>query len=308
MFLILIIIMLLILSGCANDNTQEDIQTKVIQELDYLDTQIISMLNSLNNISLQNYTVTSEQINTGSPSSNNSSEESGGSSGGSQGSSGGSQESTSGGQESQSGGENQESGGQGQNSSENGNITITQMESQTVLNSDENDIDWTTIKTEIETIDESWGIILLDLASLNINNDDILNFSKTLDDCILSIKDENKEDALVNLAKLYSFVPKYESAISASNDIQIIKETKSNIINAYSVIEKEDWNTAKTNINQADETFRSITNNIDYIKNNEYKVNKTYVLINELNNSLSYQDKKLFYVKYKNLLESINTL
>ena len=43
-------------------------------------------------------------------------------------------------------------------------------------------------------------------------------------------------------------------------------------------------------------------------KKNEYKVNKTYILVKELQNSLNLQDKEVFYMKYKNLLESINTL
>ena len=47
---------------------------------------------------------------------------------------------------------------------------------------------------------------------------------------------------------------------------------------------------------------------MEYMKDKEYKVNKTYVLIKELQNSLGYKDKKMFYIKYKNLMESINTL
>lgn len=215
--------------------------------------------------------------------------------------------------ESQGGGSSQgQSGSQGgsssQGSSKSNNVTAMQMEAKTILNSDESDIDWNTIKTEVEILDEAWGVILLDLASLNVNNDDVLNFSATLNDCILSIKDEDKEKSLSNLAKLYSFVPKYETSISAANDKQIIKQTKSHIVNAYSVIEKDDWNGAKNSLSQAEETFKSITNDIDYIKNNEFKVNKTYVLLKELQNSLSREDKKLFYIKYRNLIESVNML
>ena len=49
-------------------------------------------------------------------------------------------------------------------------------------------------------------------------------------------------------------------------------------------------------------------NDIEYLKNKEYKVNKTYILIKELQNSISYKDKKLFYLKYRNLIESLNNL
>lgn len=319
LFLLLSIIAVLSLTGCSGDADGEDAKSKVSQELDYLDTKIAGMLNKLNNISLNNYTITSEEVSLTEP---KSSQDSGGSeqqSGGasseqeaqgiSQNSSqGGSQGGGSQGQSSSQGGSGSQGGSSSQGSSKAGNVTAMQMETKTILNSDESDIDWNTIKTEVEILDEAWGVILLDLASLNVNNDDVLNFSATLNDCILSIKDEDKEKSLSNLAKLYSFIPKYETSISAANDKQIIKQTKSHIVNAYSVIEKDDWNGAKNSLSQAEETFKSITNDIDYIKNNEFKVNKTYVLLKELQNSLSHQDKKLFYIKYRNLIESVNIL
>ena len=72
-YFILIIFILINLTGCNNDMTNEDIKTKVTQELNYLDTQIISIANKLNNITMQNYTITSEEITLGEQSSNKSS-------------------------------------------------------------------------------------------------------------------------------------------------------------------------------------------------------------------------------------------
>lgn len=299
LFLCILLISLIVLSGCGNQsNYNEDIKEKVIQELDYLDTHIISIANKLNNITLQNYSVTSEEVNL----------EEGSSSGETGGSSGGSQDS------SQSAGvkqdEQKQSSSQEQNSKieEKSNITATQMEPKTVLESDENDIDWKTIKSEIERINDSWAVILLDLSSLNIDSNDILEFSTTLDNCILSIKDENKSDSLQNLAKLYSFIPKYESSISAPNSTQNIKQVKSYIINAYSAVEQDNWDDIESNISECEKTYKNLINDIEYVKNKEFKINRSYVLIKELQNSLTYKDKKLFYIKYKNLLETINTL
>ena len=59
---------------------------------------------------------------------------------------------------------------------------------------------------------------------------------------------------------------------------------------------------------ECEKTFKNVVNDIEFAKKNEYKINKTYVLIKELQNSLDLQDKEVFYMKYKNLLESINTL
>lgn len=302
--LILLVIMILFsisLTGCNNNTIDEDKKSKVMQEIDYLDTKIVSILNKLNNISLENYTITSEEISLGEESSNgNSSTSSGGGN-----SSGGS--SSQGGNSS---GEQKESSSQSAVSSETekSNVITTKMETKTVLDSDQSNIDWKTIKSEIEIVNEAWAVVVLDLSSFNINNEDILKFSSTLDDCILSIKDEDKQSTLTNLAKLYSVIPSVENGINTSNSRKNIKQVKSYIINAYSFAEQDNWAEIEINMVEAEKSFKNIINDIEYIKGKEYKVNRSYVLIKELQNSLSYRDKKLFFVKYKNLMESINVL
>lgn len=297
--LIALTILVITLSGCSNNKENEDMKSKIARELDYLDTQIISILNDLNNISLQSYTVTSEEITLGENGSNG-----GSSSGGSSSQSGSSSEGSSQGSEQKQSSSQGESGSSEQKSK----TTIMKMEPENVLSSDGNDIDWNSIKNNIETINELWGVVILDLSNMNVDNNDILNFSSTLDDCILSIKDEKKVDTLTNIAKLYSFIPKFERGISVENSVQNIKQVKSYIINAYSLVEKDDWTAIGNNISECEKTFKNITNDMEYMKDKEYKVNRTYVLIKELQNSLTYKDKKLFYVKYKNVMESINTL
>ena len=294
-FIFLLMALIFFFTGC-NNTTNEDTKSKVEQELEYLDSQIISLANKLNNISMQNYAISSEEVKLGEEnSSGSSSSQSGNEASGGSGSSGGEQKQSS----SQSG-----AGEESQKS----NITTTQMEPKTVLDSDEDEIDWKSIKSQIETINEAWGVVILDLSSLNVDNNNILGFSSALDKSILSIKDENKVDTLTNIANLYSYIPKFEQNIQAEQSIQSIKQVKSNIINAYSFLEQDDWSAIETNMSECESTFKNLLNDMGYIQDKEYKVNRTYVLIKELQNSLKYKDKKLFLVKYKNLMESVNTL
>ena len=292
LIVLLLLIVIIFLTACDNKNTtSEDTKNKVIQELEYLDTELIAILNDLNNISLQNYTVTSEQITLD----------------------GGGDSSTSGGESKQSDSsqgqqkQSESQGGGGEESKET-NITTTQTEPNIVIDSNENDIDWKEIKRKIESISNSWGIVLLDLSTLNVDNNDILEFSKAIDENILTIKDEDKIATLTNTAKLYSFIPKFESAISAPNSIQNVKQVKSYLINAYSLVEQGKWAEIESNVAESEKTFKNLMNDVEYIKSKEYKVNKAYVLIKELQNSLPYKDRKLFYVKYKDLIENINVL
>lgn len=287
------IICIITMTGCSKEEEKKDLKEKVNEELNYLDTHIISILNNLNNISLENYKITSEIVEVEERSKESST-----------GNTGGSQETATGQTGEESSGPSQSS----KNSQKNNNIDTTKMEENAILDSNMDDIDWKSIKYEIETINKSWTVILLDLYSLNVSNDDIVAFSEILDNSIISIKNENKIDSLNNIAKLYSYIPIYEKAISAENSMQNIKQTKSFLINAYSFAEQDNWNEIQKNMNECEKTFKNVVNDIEFAQRNEYKINKTYVLIKEMQNSLYLQDKDIFYIKYKNLLESINTL
>ena len=135
-----------------------------------------------------------------------------------------------------------------------------------------------------------------------------MSFSNLLNEIIINIKDEKKEEAINNLASLYSLIPKFEKQITIDDGEQNVKLAKSYLINAYSLLDEENWAEIENNISKLNTVFKDITNNIEYVKNREFKVNRTYVLIKELQNSLVYKDKKLFLVKYVNVIESINTL
>ena len=289
---IFIIICILAMTGCSKTDDKKDLKEKVEEELNYLDTHMISIINDLNNISLQNYKITSEMIEV----EEKSKELSTGSTGGEESS------------QQQEGQKNSSQSQSSKNSQEQNNIDITKMEPNSALTFNSNDVDWERIKYEIENLNESWSVILLDLYSLNVNNDDVIAFSSVLDNAIISIKNENKEDSLTNLAKLYSYIPTYEKAISAENNVQNIKQAKAFLINAYSFVQQGNWNEIQRNMTECEKTFKNVVNDIEFAKKNEYKINKTYVLIKELQNSLDLQDKEVFYMKYKNLLESINTL
>ena len=48
--LVALTILIITLSGCSNNTENEDMKSKIARELDYLDTQIISILNGPGNL------------------------------------------------------------------------------------------------------------------------------------------------------------------------------------------------------------------------------------------------------------------
>ena len=289
---ILILVMcLFFLAGCSDNTNDTQNKEKLTSEIQYFSAHIAKMLNDLNNISLQNYELISKKVNV-SESSSSEGQSSSGSEGQSQSVS------------SQQGGNSQNS----DQSSESQSITVTDMEANSILKVDTSSVDWDLMKSQIEQINTSWGVVMIDLQNANISNDDIIAFSNLLDKTIISIKNEDKNSSLTNLTSLYSYIPKFLNSASVEKSLQNIETTKYNIFIAYTAVSQDDWNTANTNIANAESSFLSVLNDTNYSKNREFKINKTYVLLKDMQNSIVNMDKELFFLKYKNLMESLNTL
>lgn len=60
--IIIFLIVIFFLSGCTLNQNTISLNDKVKEELLYLDTEIISLINSLNNISIENYKIDTKEI------------------------------------------------------------------------------------------------------------------------------------------------------------------------------------------------------------------------------------------------------
>jgi len=182
------------------------------------------------------------------------------------------------------------------------------MQNNSILNLDTEDIDWEKMKTTIESLNTSWNIITIDLKNSNVSDENITEFNKILNETIISIKNEDKALTLTNLTNLYSYVPQILTEISADKHTQNIERAKYQIYLAYASATKEEWETVTAKLTEAESNFLSVVNDIEYFENNKFKVNKTHTLIKNLQTTIENNDKELFFLKYKNLIESINTL
>lgn len=292
--IIYLLVLIFVLCGCGDNNNNKDIDKKIQSEIEYLDKQLIGVLNKLNNITLENYdvqikeTTSQEQSGQGKEKSsgeNNSTSENGSS-------------------KSESSGESS-SGGDSSGGTSKSNIKVLQMQPSNILVIDKDDVDWTTIKSEMEVMYSSWNSILLDLYNINIPDSDILAFGQALDNAILLVKSEDKQASLQAVANLYSYLPKYVGNLSIEESKKNILLTKSYILNAYALVEQENWVEVQNQINRADDTYSKVINDVNYIQSKQEEVGRVYVLIKELKNSINTQDKDIFYIKYKNLMNAI---
>lgn len=291
----LVLICAVFLVGC--NNKTEDNKEKVTAEIEYFGTEIAQLLNDLNNISLDNYELVSDKINIDKKTNNSSI----------------SQEADQGknqGDSQSQGGSNEQSGNQDTNSGDKkeNEVSITSMKHNTILNVDTEDIDWDTIKNKIELLNDSWDIVMLELYKANVSNDDIMAFDTLLNQTIISIKNDDKKAALINLGNMYYYIPKFLNSCSADKYEQNIQTTKYNVLAAYVYVSQDDWGSVQGRLMEAESSFLSVVNDTERTKNKEFKVNKTYMLIKDLQNSVKNNDKQLFLVKYVNLMKSLNAL
>ena len=278
---LLIIIVVFFLSGCSNNENVES--KKIKEEISYIDTRIITMLNKLNNIELQNYKINSNEIELQKE-----------------------EKSESKGSE-----ENSEDGAQedSNNSEYNQNkIEISNLTNNDILGNNADEIEWDEIKKDVEMVNESWNIIMLDLYRLNNSLKNIENFSNSLNNSIVAIKNEDKLASIIALTNLYSYLPQLMRDSSQEIPQIEIKQTKAYILSAYSNANQGNWNQTIIDMTNAETEFIKVMNNLELTKDKESKVNSVYLNIKELQNGLNIQDLNVFFIYYKNLLKEINKL
>ena len=261
--LIIIILITFLTFKIINNKKEVNINDKVENELEFIEKELINMINCLNNISFDNYSL---QINKENSVEDKDKEE---------------------------------------ESDKNKNLKY-EMEEKRILNNDQEIIDWNYLKNNSEKLYNIWTTTIIDLKSLNANEDDIIYFSKKLDLVIISSENENKDDLIENLISLYTCIPKFLYQVNSDNKKIQISNTINIILNSYFCINQDNWNEAQKNTQEAQELYMNVINDLE--KENKYNKNKTTkinVLLHELNNSITLQDKKLYFIKYKSLIEEL---
>lgn len=278
--ILIIATVFIIMQSKSNASETEEIGQKVNSEIEYLDDKLLSMLNNLNGIVLRNYIVSSEKVGEDSKSDNDKNSESVKKS------------------------QNQEMESNAKTDSDTRTNVYT-LNSSGIL-STPRDADWETLKTQIEILNGSWATIILDLYKLNINSEEILAFSTLLDRATIAIEQENKAQTLQQLANSYNYLPRYLETFSKDSTKINIAKTKASLVNAYSLVDSQNWDEISKQVSNAEIFYLNVLNSTPTEQN--YDINKGYILLKELQNSLSQRNAEVFYIKYKNLLEKLNNI
>lgn len=297
-FIIIIVILLIVViwASIASETTT-DIRNKALAEIKYFESKIIYMFNALNNIEFENYQISVEDINEKSKKSSQSKNDSSGGES-SEESSGDSSSSEEGSGESENNSQNVEEQKENKEYSLNAKGVLTNNEQ----------INWDYIKKEAEILENSISSLMLDLYEISQNNNEIINFNNDYDSLLIQLKNEDKQKTLEALNKVYSYIPIFVGYCNEGEQNNIIISTKQSIYNAYTILDNEDWELISKYVQEASDKFAKLLTNINVENKNQYSINKCYILLNGLKNATKEQDKEIFLIKYKNLLEDLNSL
>ena len=275
------------------DNNYATLREKGEGEILYLNSTIIELLNKVNNISYNRYDVTMEQVNQSQQQANSNLETN---------KNVDSKEPS----ETQTAPTDTGSATEATNQSESRTSKLSKTDS--IINADHNNVPWDEISFGIETLYTAWPTINIDLKSLNVQEQDLSNFSVTLDGVAKSIKNKDKSNTLINLYNLYAMLPKFLSYFIA-NDAKInIYNTKAYILNAYVLVEKDKWEDVNNSINQAINSLNSTINSGLLYDSEKITFDKTLVLLQELQRGVELGDKEIFYLKYKLAMEQLEII
>lgn len=164
-------------------------------------------------------------------------------------------------------------------------------------------LDWKNISKEVKEINISTDTIIQDLSEVDISNEDILALRNEVNSVIISTGNEDEYNLFQKLSYLYSLLPNYlEKYSDNKNKIDDMK-LKSLVLSGFVQANFLDWKTAKETMTLAEAKYNEMMNNVDYMKENSNKLNKIYVLLEELKNAIELEEVELTKVKFVNLIE-----
>ena len=305
--IVVIIIVIVEVRKIINNNTKESsINKKINNELDYLGTTTLSMINSLNNLNLEDVVkVRRTATSSGENSQNNANSSSGNLSGDEE----KNNSQTSDSQQQEDSSSNSKTDETSSTGTDTKNTKSFSLEDNSILLRDNTNVDWRALESEAENLFTAWSTIILDLNSLNISNEDILAYNSNLDSLLNALKENDKANSAISLANLYSLNSKYINESSKNDESKKLAYIKSNVISAYSLVTAEKWEQVNQLLDQAEKGLLDVINTSGNTEERKQtKINKSYVMLKELIKTSNEKNAEIFYLKYINLIKELNNI
>lgn len=282
---VLLIVLITIKSyGIKSNDKNSKLNKKVESEIEYLDVSIINAMNKLNNITLTRYKVYTKSINNTGVSNND---------------------------EAQNNTQQEEkSDKDNQNEEKENQISVSKsINNNSLTETNNSNINWDEITFIYENIYSVWPTINLDLKEVGASDEYLNKFNLDLNGVAQSINSKDKNSALVNFYNLYFQLPNFLTLVTQDAYKITNYNTKVAVLNAYTLAnENNKWKEISESVGRAKNNFNKM---FEFVKEDDDRRNdikKTYAIINDLENCVVLNDKNIFYMQYKNTIQSLETL
>lgn len=176
-----------------------------------------------------------------------------------------------------------------------------------LLNTNDSPIKWKELLNHANNLYNSWNSYILDLNNLNIDKKYLINFTKDLDQLIISIKDMNEKNVLIILSNLNYKLIMYINDLNYENYKNILI-AKYNLISASLSVKNENWTLAHEYILKANNNVYQVFKKIDMNLYEQYNINQAYIAAKEMENIINIKDMDVFYIKYQIALDKLENL
>lgn len=333
MFLIcIILIAILVILNYKNYNQEkekQDLQEKILSEIDFVSTSTIDAMNKLNNISVVRYKIYTETLNTNNNSSSKGAKqqtlekneiESEGesteneSSNAKSSNSNNSTESSNGNSGEMSSESDKVAKNKGSASSDslssNDNINPSEMKTNnSLLEVAGGNIDWNNIEYIYENIFTSIPIMALDLEKKNVDSNLISNLNIALNGIAQSIIGQDKNSCMINYYNLYAYLNEIVKDVVEDDYTVNYYGTITNVLNAYALSNQENkFKEMEESINKAINQFTNILKDDSIEYNKKQNIKKIDLKLKQTKDSIKLSDKNIFYLQYKNVMQDLITL
>ena len=304
LILTFVIIVCLVGSFIVYAKSEEEkpiLQTKVTEELNYLENYLVSILGDFNSLSIQENTIQLKSDKTAGEEQQTETKQSANTK----------QEGTvSPSEETQNSSNKNANSSQGNSEDNTENQNEQPISANSILAKDgKYSTNWSKIELQIEHLYQTWNTVAIDLHALNIEGNSILSFSNFLNSATQNIKKKQKTAAMDDVTKLYDLLLDYKKQYDQNSEKTKLMVIQNYVIQAYTNVTNAKWQEANKQLTQAEKDFANLLNTvIPGQEQNQVIKNQCYILLNELKSAVNLQDKDIFYIQFQNLIPKMELL
>lgn len=174
---------------------------------------------------------------------------------------------------------------------ENGLVTIFNKYFQDDYILENNENDWTSIDEDFSILKNSIDVILIDLASIQLNNDYILQLQNNFSDIENFILAKDLTNFSKKISEAYRLVSySILDNISENKEFKLEKKSKSDLISLGYYIKNNNKEESQKYINSFEENISNLSTSKNYIENNSYKINRIFIEFQKLNSEIENDD------------------